>query len=69
MQQSDGCRLAQLRCHTAADGHMFRKFTWGNRKSLVEQPAASGIDVRQRLLDYYKCAHQAYNVQLQSSVL
>ena len=54
MKQNDSCRLAQLRCHTAQDGHLYRKFTWGNRKSLIEQPAAAGIDVRQRLVDYYK---------------
>ena len=54
--QSDGCRGLQLRCHTAREGHLFRKFGWGNRKSLVDDPAAAGIDVRQALLRYYKCA-------------
>ena len=52
--QNDNCRLAQLRSHTAREGHLYQKFTWGNRKSLVEQPAEAGIDVRQRLLSYYK---------------
>ena len=55
VQQSDACRLAQLRSHTARAGHLYRHFTWGNRKSLVVQPAEAGIDVRQRLLSYYKC--------------
>lgn len=27
---------------------------WGNRKSLVEDPAAAGLDVRAELLRYYK---------------
>jgi nardilysin len=54
VQQSDPCRLAQLRSHTANDGHLYRKFTWGNRKSLIEQPGAAGIDVRERLVGYYK---------------
>lgn len=44
----------QLRCHTAREGHLFRKFGWGNRKSLVDDPAAAGIDVRAQLLSYYK---------------
>lgn len=102
--QSDACRSLQLRCHTAKEGHLFRKFgcvccgrgplnavrcgrtlaacraqvaamqakqsglcpcrpfcpclvsrcRWGNRKSLVEDPAAAGLDVRAELLRYYK---------------
>lgn len=54
VQQSDSCRLAQLRSHTAQKGHLYQKFSWGNRKSLVEQPSAAGIDVRKRLFSYYK---------------
>ena len=54
VQQDDGSRLAQLRCHTAKEGHTYRKFTWGNRKSLVELPASQGIDVRSALVQYYK---------------
>ena len=53
--QSDACRGMQLRCHTAREGHLFRKFGWGNRKSLVEDPAAAGLDVREALLAYYRC--------------
>jgi nardilysin len=44
----------QLRCHTAREGHLLRKFGWGNRKSLVEDPAAAGVDVRGELLKYYR---------------
>ena len=54
VQQDDSSRLAQLRCHTAKDGHIYRKFTWGNRKSLVEIPASKNIDVRSELVQYYK---------------
>ena len=54
VQQDDSSRLAQLRCHTARGGHMYRKFTWGNRKSLIEQPAERGVDVRAALVDYYR---------------
>lgn len=52
--QSDGCRLQQLKFHTSRAGHPFRKFGWGNKKSLVEDPAAVGLDVRERLLEYYR---------------
>jgi hypothetical protein len=57
VQQDDSSRLAQLRCHTARQGHIYRKFTWGNRKSLVALPAEQGVDVRERLVQYYRCWH------------
>lgn len=34
-------------------GHVYSKFTWGNKKSLWEAPAAAGLDVRAELLKYY----------------
>ena len=52
--QSDSCRLAQLRCHTARDGHPFQLFSWGNRRSLWEQPKAAGIAIRDRIVKYYR---------------
>ena len=54
VQQDDSSRLAQLRCHTARPGHIYRKFTWGNRRSLVTLPAERGVDVRERLVQYYR---------------
>jgi secreted Zn-dependent insulinase-like peptidase len=39
----------------AEEGHIYRKFTWGNRKSLWELPLAAGTPVRERLLEYYRC--------------
>ena len=41
------------RNHLHAHNHTCR---WGNRKSLVEDPAAAGIDVRGELLKYYRYA-------------
>ena len=52
--QSDACRREQLPCHTAAEGHPYRGFTWGNRASLWDQPSAAGIAIRDRILEYYK---------------
>lgn len=53
--QSDSCRLMQLRCHTSRQGHLCRKFAWGNRKSLMEDPGVAGIDMREELLTHYRC--------------
>ncbi|KAG2448487.1 hypothetical protein HYH02_006378 [Chlamydomonas schloesseri] len=52
--QDDHCRLSQIMCHTSRPGHVYNKFSWGNRKSLWEVPQAAGLDVRERLLQYYK---------------
>jgi hypothetical protein len=52
--QSDSARLGQLRCHTARDGHLYRKFTWGNRKSLFDEPQAKGVDIRSEIVSYYR---------------
>ncbi|KAG2444954.1 hypothetical protein HXX76_001690 [Chlamydomonas incerta] len=52
--QDDHCRLSQIMCHTSRPGHVYNKFSWGNRKSLWETPQAAGVDVRERLLEYYK---------------
>ena len=62
--QSDGCRLLQLRAHSARQGHVVRKFGWGNRKSLVDDPGAAGIDVRSQLLDHYQTQYSAERMNL-----
>ena len=62
--QNDGCRQLQLRAHTARQGHPASKFGWGNRKSLVEDPAAAGIDVRAELLRHYKEQYSAERMNL-----
>ena len=43
-----------LMCTQAKDGHVYRKFSWGNKKSLWDDPKAQGVDVREELLSYYK---------------
>ena len=62
--QSDGCRLLQLQCHTAREGHIYRKFSWGNQKSLVDLPAEKGVDVRERLLEHYSSHYLAQRMSL-----
>lgn len=51
--QADDARLTQLRCHTSKDGHVFRKFTWGNRKSLYDGPRKEGFDIQKEIKAYY----------------
>ena len=46
--------MAQLRCHTAKPGHIYNKFSWGNRKSLFDEPKARGVAVRDELVQYYR---------------
>lgn len=62
--QSDGCRQMQLRSHFARKEHPAHKFGWGNRKSLVEDPAAAGHDVRAELLKHYKAQYSAERMNL-----
>ena len=54
VRQSDDCRLSQLRCYTAVPGHVFRQFSWGNRKSLYDEPRAAGVPIRDEIVRYYK---------------
>ncbi|KAK9808961.1 hypothetical protein WJX72_007074 [[Myrmecia] bisecta] len=62
--QMDDCRVSQLRCHTAKEGHVFRKFSWGNRKSLCDLPKAAGVDVRDELVKYYQQQYSAERMAL-----
>uniref|UniRef100_A0A0E0KDF5 Peptidase M16 N-terminal domain-containing protein n=1 Tax=Oryza punctata TaxID=4537 RepID=A0A0E0KDF5_ORYPU len=51
--QSDSCRLYQLQSHTCSQGHPLNRFTWGNKKSLVDA-MGSGINLREEILQMYK---------------
>ncbi|GJP46682.1 hypothetical protein CLOM_g5942 [Closterium sp. NIES-68] len=63
--QSDVCRVQQLQCFTCAQpDHPFHKFSWGNRKSLIDDPAALGVDMRERLLQLYSRFYTAGAMRL-----
>eukprot|EP00850_Spirogloea_muscicola_P015894 SM000125S26099 [mRNA] locus=s125:384142:392192:+ [translate_table: standard] len=64
VQQSDSARLLQLQCHTAHADHPFHKFSWGNRKSLVDDPAAVGVDMRGELMGLYGRHYNAGSMRL-----
>lgn len=51
--QNDGWRFFQMCKNLARPDHPFHKFSSGNLQTLKEAPEASGIDVRQRLLDFH----------------
>ena len=46
---TDEVRLQQLFCHSAVDGHILRKFSWGNKRSLDTVPKEKGVDMAQML--------------------
>ncbi|XP_062211184.1 nardilysin-like [Phragmites australis] len=52
VRQSDSCRLYQLQSHTCSQGHPLNRFTWGNKKSLVDA-MGSGINLREEILQMY----------------
>eukprot|EP01018_Ginkgo_biloba_P000447 Gb_03820 [translate_table: standard] len=61
--QSDSCRLQQLQCHSADPVHPFNRFTWGNKKSLMD-PVTKGIDMREKILNLYKDQYLAGHMKL-----
>ncbi|KAF5744448.1 nardilysin-like isoform X1 [Tripterygium wilfordii] len=51
--QNDACRLQQLQCHTSTPAHLFNRFFWGNKKSLVDA-MEKGINLRELILKLYR---------------
>lgn len=51
---SDGTRLQQLMCDSATNGHVLRKFSWGNMKSLLTVPKSKNIDTHSILKGFYR---------------
>lgn len=62
--QSDSTRIVQLRCATARPGHVFTKFSWGNRRSLLDEPRAAGLDPRGCVVDHYRRHYSAERMSL-----
>mmetsp|Transcript_13710 Transcript_13710/g.34915 ORF Transcript_13710/g.34915 Transcript_13710/m.34915 type:complete len:1093 (-) Transcript_13710:73-3351(-) len=53
-RQSDSTRRVQLLAELSDEGHPYRRFGWGNRKSLVELPEANKVDVPKALAKFHK---------------
>lgn len=65
-KQSDSVRLEKIMCNTSRENHPFRRFGWGNTKSLRDLPSQSEIDVRQEIIDFY---HQYYSANMMKLVV
>lgn len=62
--QNDYVRLQQVQCDTCADGHPYRAFGWGNAESLQRIPEAQGVDVRERMVQFYEKHYSAHVMKL-----
>ena len=58
---SDCIKVWAVNSETCDQSHACAKFNYGNRKTLKEDPEAQGIDVRERLLEFYS-EHYSANV-------
>ncbi|ELU04683.1 hypothetical protein CAPTEDRAFT_222953 [Capitella teleta] len=61
---SDPCRIEQLLCDTAEEGHPMKKFMWGNTQSLKTTPLEQGINVYERLREHHKQMYSAHYMTL-----
>ena len=61
---SDGARLQQLLCDAAVEGHVLRKFSWGNMESLSTLPKANHVDIHAMLRAFYQKHYVPSNMKL-----
>ncbi|XP_073396481.1 nardilysin-like isoform X2 [Physcomitrium patens] len=61
---NDMNRLCQVQCYTALPSHPFHRFSWGNKKSLHDDPVNKGIDMRAKLLQLYHEDYRAGRMKL-----
>ncbi|XP_076461437.1 insulin-degrading enzyme-like [Babylonia areolata] len=59
--QSDPWRMFQLEKSQAKPDHDYNKFATGNKESLMTEPSAQGIDVREQLLHFHN-RHYSSNI-------
>ena len=57
----DAYKPSHVNRETCDQSHAFSRFKAGNKKTLKEEPEANGIDVRQRLIEFYT-QHYSSNV-------
>ncbi|XP_074574217.1 nardilysin-like [Curcuma longa] len=50
--QSDNARLQQLHCQVSTPGHLFNRFCWGNKKSLMDA-MEHGVNLREEISKMY----------------
>ncbi|DBA04210.1 TPA: hypothetical protein N0F65_004318 [Lagenidium giganteum] len=62
--QNDRIRLQQVLSDTSVPSHPYHRFGWGNRKSLMEDPARRNINVREEILKFYTQNYSANIMKL-----
>lgn len=60
----DDHRLEQFLTLLTKKGHPLSTFSWGNKVSLVDKTREAGIDLRQRLVDFWNEYYRAENMTL-----
>jgi secreted Zn-dependent insulinase-like peptidase len=63
-EMSDSARSQEVMCCCATDGHFFKKFSWGNLRSLKEDPEARGVDCGAQLRLFYETHYTPDNMSL-----
>jgi secreted Zn-dependent insulinase-like peptidase len=65
-KNSDGSRLERLMQHTGKQmgKHPQSTFSWGNQKSLVDEPKANGVDILKELRTFFNQFYHATNMRL-----
>lgn len=60
--RSDDARAEMILAHLANKAHPLSKFSWGNRKSLITDPTAKGLDIRKSLVEFYETLYKPENI-------
>ena len=63
-EMSDGARSQEVMCSCANNGHFFKKFSWGNMKSLKDDPVSKGVDPNVQLRLFYETYYTPDNMSL-----
>ncbi|RLN96429.1 hypothetical protein BBJ28_00002960 [Nothophytophthora sp. Chile5] len=56
--------VQQVLCDVSPSTHPYHRFSWGNKKSLQEQPEQAGVDVREHILAFYERYYSANIMKL-----
>ncbi|KAH7476370.1 Nardilysin-like [Phytophthora ramorum] len=62
--QNDRIRSQQVLCDVSPASHPYHRFSWGNKKSLLELPEKTGVDVREQILQFYEKYYSANIMKL-----
>ena len=60
----DGARLQEVFALSITDGHVVRKFSWGNKQSLLHVPASLGVDMQATTRLFHQTHYRPQNSRL-----